>query len=369
MKRWLTVLFTGTIISGLAQTADTVSWTSSAALHADWLQPGSPDEPFRFSGYLELENRSKKIGRTWHTHFEARAWWLNHQSFMADSVAERCKPLAQLYFDCYELEARKLQETVNVESPFFPVNDLADSEERARGMIAWLHQATNEGRDETQLSYWRKWMDSSLVATPRLYPPNWEQGNFEFGIDLSPGTMFPAGNLSGVFGPSFGLGYGAGFRVKRFAFDYRMLHTWPSPGKPFSVADFSFGDTSRLRLNQSTWSIGVQLIRKERWSLVPYLGVSTFRVLNRDVNDASLFSKSRVSAGFEGGVLAEWRFLHFYQSNHAQFYWKLLFKAGYEKVSFLHTIDGGTLKLQLGIGFSLRSVVNTRLNGEWKMEN
>jgi hypothetical protein len=361
MKRWLTALFTGAILTGLAQTADTVYWTSSAAEDAVWPQPVSPAIPFQFTARIVFANRAEKISGTWHTHFVANACWLRNESFMADSVAERCKPLAQLYFDCYELEARRLQETLNLPHTYYYSDELNASAERARAMIASLRTVTNDGRDAKQLAYWRNWMDSSLVATPRLYPPNWEQGQFTFGFDMAGGTVIPAGSMSHYFDPLAGWGYGAGFRVKRFAFDYRMLHTYTSPKLPFSVADFSFSDTNRLQLNQATWSIGIEAIRRERWSVVPYAGLSTFRILNRDINDASLFSKSRVSAGFEGGVFAEWRFFHFYQSNHAQFYWKLLFKGGYETISFLNTVDGGTFKFQLGIGFSLRSVVNTRL--------
>lgn len=347
------------VANGFGQLTDTLAWASGALLKAGWHRAELPQVPFQFNGRFEVTIRKERIGQTRHNHLAAYAQWLGGQSFVADSVADRCKPLAQLYFDCYELESRKLQETINLPNVFIEEEVIA-SEQRVRGRISTLRMMTNDGRYTEQFSYWRKWMDSALVATPRLYPPEWETGNFELGFDVGAGTIAYNGDLSQYFGNMTGWGIGAGFRVKRFAFEYRTIHCNVHSLQAFTIGDFKFSDTNRLLLNQATWSLGMQLIQQPRWAVIPYIGMSTFRVINRDEPKGSLYHKGRVSVNAEAGILTEWRFNAFYQGNQSQFAWKLIFKAGYAPVNYLKTVSGGALKIQIGIGYTLKSVINTR---------
>jgi hypothetical protein len=264
-----------------------------------------------------------------------------------------------LYFDCYELESRKLQQNINLPNTFIE-DELLEADQRVRSEINSLSRYTNEGRDAKQFRYWRHWMDSALMATPRLYPPEWKDGIVEFGLDLGAGIIGYNGALSQTFSTSAGFAYGGSFRIRRFAFDYRTIHCYDHSLQPFGVDDFKFSDTNRIQINQASWGFGWQVVRKTHWSVIPYVGMGTFRVINRDEPKGSLYHKGRVSLNTEAGVMTEWRFNLFYQGNTAQFSWKLLFKAGYAPVNYLKTVEGGALKIQVGIGYTLKSVINTR---------
>lgn len=349
--------------SCFGQAADTLAWSPDATLNALWRPAPSPAEvSFRFAARFDVVLRTDRIGNTRHHHFAAYTQWLYNESFMEDSVAARCQPLAQLYFDCYELESRKLQVNLNLPDASMGL-EILQATQRAQTEVNSLRLFTNEGRYTKQFLYWRQWMDSALVATPRIYPPDWKEGPIEFGMDVGAGAIAYTGALSQTFSANAGLAYGLSFRVKRFAFDYRTIHCYDHSLQPFGVADFKFSDTNRIQINQASWSFGWQVIRKSHWthwSVIPYIGMSTFRVINRDEPKGSLYHKGRVSLNAEAGVMTEWRFNLFYQGNTAQFNWKLLFKAGYAPVNYLHTVSGGALKIQVGIGYTLKSVINTR---------
>jgi hypothetical protein len=337
---------------------DTVNWSSSTVLNAAWPKPPA-EQVFQFRATIEVAQRREKIGGTHYLHFTAIPLWLKSESFIADSLSSRYKPLAQLYFDCYELEARKLQETINLPYADLPVEqDIALIQVRNR--VAAIKAATNEGQNREQMEYWRTYMDSCLRETPRLFPPNFEQGKFTVDVDAGPGTVLYSGALTDYFTTKAGWGFGLGMTFRRFSIGYRTIHTFTHAKLGFSVPDFKFSDTNRLQINQATWSFGYQVIDRRRWTVMPYVGMATFRIINRDQPKGSLFEKSRASLNVEAGLTSEWRFYHFHQNNAAQFYWKLLLKVGYARVNYLSAITGGSLKFQVGIGWSIRTIVNTR---------
>jgi hypothetical protein len=356
MKQLLAVLsfvFLFSVVFG----QDTVNWSSSATAKAAWPKPFSPALPFQFNCWMDIERVHQRDGRTHRVYFVARARWLKSQSFMADSLAHRYQPLAQLYFDCYELESRKLQEAVNLPDNIgWDEVNLAMQQANAR--ISSLRAATDDGKNTGQVAFWRKWMDSSLTATPRLSPPEWIPEKLRLAFDAGTGIAIYNGPLSDYFHPTVGWGYGGGFCYDRFAFEYRMLTAITQAKLGFKVADFEFSDSNRLKINQSTFSLGFQVVNRHRLSVIPYIGASTFRVLNRDVNSGSIYAKGRASLNAEAGFMSEWRFYHLLQNNQTQFFWKLLFKAGYAPVNYLNAIEGGALKFQVGIGFATRSVRN-----------
>lgn len=340
-----------------AQIADSLHWTGNRVGQTGMQQSESPVIPFQFNACLKTTLKKEWIGSTLHAHYVTNPYWLYHQSFAADSLKERYYPLAQLYFDCYELESRRLQEKINLQPEFFRELNI-QSDQRIREQIAAIRVATSDGQDSTQMVFWRKRMDSTLRVTPRLFPPEYEMGNFQLYFDVDGGIALPGGTISDYFNPNVGWGIGAGFRYKRFVFDYAILHTYPVAMKNFSVADFKFGDTSSLRVSYSSLQLGAELISTERWSVMPLLGIGSFRVINRDEPKGSLYEKGRVSLNIAFGLQTEWRFIRFYQNNQAQFFWKLIFRAGYMPIDFLKVVPGNSLNLQLGIGYALRTVRN-----------
>jgi hypothetical protein len=357
IQRLIVILFLFPALFVSAQ--DTISWSSSVILNTVWEKHDSTIPQFRFKATIRIANRREKLGKTQHHHLMAYPGWLKGESSLPDSLAERYKSLAQLYFDCYELEARILQELINLPNALVE-DELSISLIRVRNQIAAIGKATNEGQDRKQMSFWKHRLDSCLTATPRMFPPDFRQGLLGMEIDAGPGTVSYNGELGSYFTTKIGWGWGLGTTIGNFTLGYRTLRSFTHAKQDFSVMDFAFSDTNRLQVNQSTWSLGYQVLNTYRWTITPYLGISTFRIINRDQPQGSLFEKSRVSYNAEGGIAGEWRFYHFYQNNGAQFFWKLLLKAGYAKVNYLDEIDGGAFKFQLGIGWTIRSVVNVR---------
>lgn len=358
MINWLRFLVCCSIsFSGMSQQQDTIRWSADATTTHSWIDTTVGRESFLFIAGIDWDMQRKNYYKTTHSHLVTTAKWLHSESFMNDSLASRYKPLAQLYFDCYELGSRKLQQLINL--PSIDVSaEYIQSYQWVSDQIERINEETQFGLNQVAMTRNRQQMDSLLAANPRMFIPNYVAGKIGLVADLGTGVTAINGDLATYFKTLPAFGYGVGLRVKRCAFDYRALHSFSQAKQAFSVADFKFTDTNQLQINQSTWSFGYQLMNQERWSIIPYIGLSTFRVINRDEPKGSLFEKGRASYNFEAGCMAEWRFQQFYQSNTAQIFWKLLFKAGYAPVDYLDKVKGNALKFQIGIGFSVKSIVN-----------
>ncbi|MES2557548.1 MAG: hypothetical protein V4604_15440 [Bacteroidota bacterium] len=355
--RWLLLLVAFKCTSTLAQQPDTVKWSENATLNYEWPNPGEIPRSAQFIAYLNVKLKKELVDKTRRVYYSVDAQWLRNESFLADSVKSRYKPLAQLFFDCYELEARKLQERLN--SPEgFPDAEIPASNKRVNDQVDVLREITNNGFDTTEVNYWREWMDSALMITPRSFLPNFEPGNWEFGFDAGGGGAIINGNLSDYFQVLPALGYGASVSLKRVQFDYYALHSFAKADSGFVIGDFKFTDSNRLQLNQTSWTLGIQSFRKYKWTVTPYAGLSIFRIINRDEPEGSLYAKGRASYNWEAGIITEWRFRHHFQSNVAQLFWKLRLKVGYAPINYLYKVPGNALKIQLGIGFTIKSIRN-----------
>lgn len=348
-------------LSVFGQTADTVRWTKDVVEKVTWNPSPYPAEPLRFVGCIRIEYRREFIGQTRHTHFAALAKWLRSESLMTDSLAGRYKPLAQLYFDCFELESRILQQTVNVTG--IDIGDeLMSAEQRVAARMAGIRASTQDGADTAQVAYWRKWMDSTLLVTPRIYLPAWEFGDFELGAQIGGGVVAYNGELSDYFNTLPCWGWGFNVRYRRLAFDVHQLTGYTRSKLPFGVADFAFGDTTRLKVGHTSASIGYQVYRGRKWEIVPYAAFHSLRLANREIPEGSIFAKSRASVSPEAGIIAEWSFYEPMHNNYMRFAWKLMVKAGYTApIHYLSKIDGGALLVQVGVGWTVRTVVNPKI--------
>lgn len=354
------IAFASKLIVG--QQPDTVQWSHNAMLNTEWPVPGEIPRSAQFIAYLDVKLHKERIDKTTHVYYTVNTKWLRNESFLADSVKERYLPLAQLFFDCYELESRKLQERLNTSEALMDV-EIPESNKRVNDQIDGLRTITNNGFDTLEMHFWRQWMDSALLATPRSFLPNFESGKWEFGFDIGGGISILNGDLSNYFQTLPAFGYATSLGIKRVQFDYSALHSFAKSDLAFVIGDFKFTDSSRLQLNQSSWTIGYQWFKHYKWTITPYGGLSTFRIINRDEPEGSLYAKGRASYNWEAGVVTEWRFFHFYQSNNAQFFWKLRLKVGYAPIYYLYKVRGDAVKIQLGIGFTMKSVRN--LPGEY----
>lgn len=349
------IAFVSTTI--FAQQADTIQWSNDAITRAEWPKPLENTRSEQFIAYLDVKLKKERINKTTHVHYWVDALWLRSESFLADSVTSRFTPLAQLFFDCYELESRKLQDRLN-DTDAFPDIEIPESNKRVNDQISSLRTITKNGFDTTEIQFWRQWMDSALLATPRFFLPNFESGNGELGFDLGGGVSSINGHLSNYFQILPAFGYGLSFGSKRFQFNYHALHSYAQSDSTFIIGDFKFADSNRLQINQSSWTFGYQCFNRYKWTITPYAGLSTFRIINRDEPKGSLYAKGRASFNWEIGAIAEWRFLQFYQSNSVQLFWKLRLKVGYAPIYYLHVVRGNALKIQLGIGFTMKSIRN-----------
>lgn len=335
-----------------------VAWSPVIMKSAVWNEPASPLIPFQFDASLNVSIRRDRIAGVWHEHLVAAAYWLPDRSFMADSVAERYRPLAQLYFDCYELESRRLQVNVNLDGAYH--HKIRASEELVRNQIASLRLATNDGRDSLQMVYWRKWMDDELAREHREYIPAYRRGIFQLGNDFGTAAVFYRGALANYFDPNYTWGIGGSIRFKRIAIEVRGIYCSPVPRQPFTASEtFYFTDSNRVKLTHGLWSVGYQVVNTERWSVIPYGGLSTFRLINRDQLPGSV-NRNVYWAGWEAGLLAEWRFGLFHHSNWDRTFLKAMVRAGYASTHFMGKIDGNTLRLQVGIGWTLQNIRNVR---------
>lgn len=350
------IAFTSTSLFAQKQ-PDTVQWSPDAMRNNGWPLPNEISRPTQFIAFLDVKLHKERIHKTLHLYYIANPKWIRNESFVADSVKDRYLPLAQLFFDCYELESRKLQERLNTSEALMDV-EIPESNIRLNDQIDGLREITNNGIDSMEMRFWRHWMDSALLATPRPFLPNFESGKWEFGFDIGGGVSMLNGDLSNYFQTLPAFGYAASLGIKRVQFDYSALHSFAKSDLAFVIGDFKFTDSNRLQLNQTSWTIGYQFLKHYKWTITPYGGLSTFRIINRDEPEGSLYAKGRTSVNWEAGVITEWRFLHFYQGNNAQFFWKLRLKVGYAPIYYLYKVRGDAVKIQVGIGFTMKSVRN-----------
>ncbi|HLP56152.1 MAG TPA: hypothetical protein VK151_14040 [Fluviicola sp.] len=355
--RWLLLLIAFAGIRTFAQQPDTVKWSENAMLTSEWPQPGGSFRSAQFVAFLDVKLTKEETGQTKYIYYTVNAQWLRNESFLADSLKPRYVPLAQLFFDCYELEARKLQDRLN--GPFaYADEEVPLSNKRVNEQLDALRQITDDGFDTLEMNYWRLWMDSALQATPRHFASDVVPGHWEFGVDIGAGAAALNGTLSDYFQLLPGFSFGAGVSYNRIQFDYYALRSFAKSDVAFTSGDFKFSDSSRLQLKLSSWTIGVKCLNGYKWTVTPYGGLSAFRITNRDEPEGSLFEKGPVSVNWEAGVTTEWRFNHYFQSNAVQVFWKLRLKTGYAPVNYVYKIPGGAIKVQLGVGFTLKSVRN-----------
>jgi len=355
--RLLRVLLVLLPFFGQAQSYDSVAWSHAALSEVYWPKAASPSVPFQFTAVFTLAEKQLKSGRTLHEHFYVEPRWIRSQSFVADSLRDLYLPLAQLYFDWYELEARKAQEVINTARTSGP-SIVTGLKERADQYVEHIRTITEEGKNTVEMQKMRQYIDSALNATPRIDVPEWKEERFGLGFDLGSGASAFYGNLQNYFGAVSGYALGGGFHIHPFYLDIRLLAAETQSKLGFTQEDFKFTDSSRLQLRQASLNVGVRLFNHPKWAVVPFLGFTTFRIINRDEPKASLYGKGPASVNLEGGLLAEWRFLPVYQNNQLLFSMKLIFRTSYAITNYLYSIDGSTLKFQIGIGFNVNEIRN-----------
>lgn len=338
------------------QSPDSVAWKSDLLERANWPKAKELSIPFQFSTCITVRYKLQRLNGTSHVHYYCEAQWLRQQSFLAES-AKGTKPLAQLFFDCFELEARKIQETVNVENEF-DVLDVKGAEARAKQRVVQINQETEDGQNTARFHYWRSWMDSALSATPRADIPDWENKLFGLGVDVGLGSTLFGGHLGTYFKPIAGFVVGGAIRLSRVYIDMHIMQGNTSARQEFKADDFKFAPSSRLTIKQTCFSLGVDLLKNARWSVMPYGGLCTLHVINHDEPQGSLYRNGPVSFGVEGGMLTEWRFHALYQDNQGLLSWKLRLKTGFSGMNYLKEIRGTMLNIQVGIGFTLNAIRN-----------
>lgn len=327
------------------------AWTASLVLNENWNRPSedSRQGPFGFFADVIIIAKSERVGNALQYYYCSRAVWLQEQSWMADSIEGTYRPLAQLYLDCYEFEARKISEDINSKR-FDPGVYARMARERADSLANVIRTDTEEGADVAQLRVWREWMDNALQALPRIDTPDRKPVIIEAGIDAGLGMLFFIGDMGTYVKNTLGVGLGATIRLNRFCIDYHWLGTRTQPRQTFEQEDFKFSDTNRLGVRQSVVGIGYCVTRFPRLAVVPYAALSLLRLVNADEPKSSLYGKGPLSATIGGGVLAEWC-LHPYPSDgHSEKLWKLILRAEYSHVNYLYKIPGSSFRVQFGIG-------------------
>lgn len=349
MKRWLLLWMALPFVS-IAQEPLYV-WTSVLLMNENWPRPTVEQPDFSFFADIIVVEKSDRVDNNLQFYSCSRAIWLRESSWMADSIEGTHRPLAQLYFDCYELEARKISR--ELQKGGIDPNELAHQARlRADSLANHFNSITAAGVDFEQLRLSRLWMDSALQANPRMdFPEKPEKKVLGLGFDIGVGATFFTGEVSSYFKPVSGLSLGGTFRINRLYFDYHWLNTRTIARKEFEMQDFKFTDTTSLRIRQTVAAVGFQVTRFSRLRLVPYVALSLFRVINDNEPKGSLYNKGGLSSNFGIGLLSEWT-VNPYDPRERSF-WKIILRTEYTRIDYLHVIQGDGFKVLLGIGIAI----------------
>ncbi len=349
MKRWL-LLWMALPLASIAQ-EPRYAWTPALLMNENWLRPSEGQSDFAFAADIMIIQQPDRIANTLQFYSCSRAVWLRDQSFMSDSTEGTHRPLAQLYFDCYELEARKISTELQ-QGQTDPGILASRAHSRADSLVNTFHLRTRAGADFEQLRLSRQWMDSALQANPRMDFPDHEVPKlFGFGIDIGAGATFFTGSASSYFKPVSGLALGGLFWINRFYFDYHWLNARTIARKGFEMQDFQFTDSTSLRIRQTVAAVGFRVANFNRVRLVPYVSLSLFRVINDNEPKGSLYNKGALSANAGFGLLTEWS-VNPYDPRQRSI-WKIVLRTEYTSINYLHMIKGGGVKILLGIGIDI----------------
>lgn len=352
----LAVLCSGAylLVSG-QQSPDSIPWSPKVLYMHTW-KDSNAAFPYAFRMKMRVYPHVYNDFDVRYKFQKADVVWLTKQSWMNDSVRDRYLELSQLYFDIAEWKSRTLQEIVNCSDT---VPDLVRyrSELSLAKLIDEIGEETRDGADSVLMIKWRNWADSALLAVSHRNFPAWEYGKIQVGIRGFIGMRFFVDPLKTYVGSVLQNGLGMELFIRRFMIG---LHggggTFVKKGE-LAVADYSYTDSSRLGIRFLDASVGFSVVQSHRFSVTPCAGLNAFRLVNRDVVKGSFFYKSRISPGWSAGITTQLNFRDFVQNTHARTGLQLWCYTGYSQFDFMKIEKGGSLSVQLGLGFHIKTIV------------
>lgn len=359
MKFLLSSVFLFFIGQFVAQN-DTLEWNENVCGNQMWLQAPT-GETLLFTGRIAIEKKREHVQKSLQIHYHATAQWLVNESYLLADRKTELTILAQLYFDCYEYQSRLCFQAINREREVdFQVQQAKnDAESKAQIMIAQIKQETENGANAEALEKWRSKLNMMLSITPRITIPDFETERFSLGFDMGYAFTSLNGTVSQLFTSKGGFAYGATLITKRVFIDAHSSTEIVDPKLNYSKKDFYFTDSTRTRLKQVQFVIGWNIVNTKRFSCSPYIGISSFRILNYTEPKGSILRNGPGYLQPIAGVVSEYRFDQVIQTNSVVGYWKVMLKAGLGKVQYGSEYGGMTFLVNLGIGYSLQGIRNT----------
>lgn len=292
---------------------------------------------------------------------------------------EKIKPTTYSYYVCYPIlksynswisKGDKLNEHLRFGTVLF-----AYAEYVSRLMQAEIHQSgdfvqtknrfnkqmndafgsiaidTKYGTDQIRVEFWEKYTDSLLNVTPRITIPETQLDHFSMAYGFGTGYTQYHKDLDLYFKEPVLFVNTFHFSYKRFNYGFQFAFGNTQRVKQdFYHAKWQFGDTTRLQQVHTQFSLGYDVVHRERIKLTPFIGFSAFRLIQKYpvIPEGEPQPNGGKLIFFTGGMI-DWGAKPFFKSAYSSFSYGLNTRFLYAPVNYIPAIRGSIFQVSCSL--------------------
>lgn len=292
MLKTITIILIGLFISfELIAQSQQKEWREGKLQWEDFTgEIGSKEGAFEFKYMIGYSTGKQKYGDTSVVRNTVECYMVKDLSWIKPNFkTDQYLRYNQVIFDIVEIHKRKIQKAFdNVESTDRYDRKFVYYHRQLNSTIDEFRSESNSGKDTNIISIWENKISQELNYYGFQEIPNYENGEFGYGLWVGLGTGFSTGSLGDHFSPIYSLVYGfeasyglsmvflnvtlAGSKIKQ---DYLTDSRWSKGSKVgVAIGDLSYGYT---------------LINDDKYKITPFIGIG---VIEHSIKDPANETKT-----------------------------------------------------------------------------
>lgn len=332
-------------------------WSNARLNASDFHAQAFPATPFQVKYDLVVSPYKEKIGKTKHSHYRANAVMYKAESWIAaDSLQELRLRYANVIFDFAEYYSRRLEEEINISNS---QGKLAEWKRTLDNEIGRIAIDTRYGTASDRIIFWENYIDNLLRETFRKDVPDYKYERFSIGYYWGATTHQFTGLIGQTFSDPYCVTNGAYFTWKRVYYGFQLAFPGRSvPSSAYYSEKYQFPATATFKASYQHFNIGYEIIRKPRFIVTPFVGLTTLRFIRTDVPKKPGEYSDPLKGSPNAGMAIDFRSVEFFINNSYQFRYGLTLRGSYSPVKYAPKLIGNCLSFTVGISLYMDAIKN-----------
>jgi hypothetical protein len=354
------ILLLCVVFPSLAQDSTRV-WDGSP-LQASFLFPKQETgSAYQFDIEIVYKLRKEKIKPTTYSYFACFPQLKAYNSWVSSGEsAEKQLRFGTVLFDYAEYFSRLMQQDIHSSNNLPATKDKFNKQ--MNDAFGALALDTKYGTDTIRIQFWEGYTDSLLQHTPRITFPETFLDKFSMAYGFGGGYIAYNGDLDTYFREPVLFVNTFHFSYKRFNYGFQFAYgNTQKVRNEFYHAKWQFGDTTRLQQIHTQFSLGYDVVKRERISLTPFVGFSSFRLIQKypTIPEGEPQSPSKLVL-FVGGMI-DWGSKPFFKSSHSSFSYGVNTRFLYAPVNYIPAIRGSIFQVSCSLMIFIQSTTTRKL--------